>query len=112
MGLADKFSISDRFTFFLCPPELAQYLSCSATTVLVVGVGFDLLCFLGVPFFLFRYISTVDHAAHLGGFAIGILAGEMWKRDQLGARVGPWRVWNSNDGKGREKKWWERLLGR
>jgi membrane associated rhomboid family serine protease len=96
---------STRITIWLLPEDLAQYLSCNASTLLALAIVFEVLS-MTVPF---MRRARVDYVAHLGGYAMGIIGGVLWRRDHGGYGNSASR-WGVNRSK--EPRWYEKILGR
>lgn len=90
---------------WLLPDDLARFLSCDASTLLVLVVIFEVLS-MRVPFLRSR---TTDYVAHLSGYATGVLGGLFWKREH-GGDVHSGSGWGKNRPK--EPRWYEKILGR
>jgi membrane associated rhomboid family serine protease len=87
------------------PEDLAKFLSCNAGTLLALAVVVEILS-MTVPF-LRR--AGIDYVAHLGGYAMGIIGGVLWRRDHGGYGSSASR-WGTNRSK--EPRWYEKFLGR
>jgi rhomboid-like protein len=74
---------SDKFTLILLPPDLREILSASGSTFLAVVVIIE---FIGLMRPL-RIVGSLDHWAHLGGYASGALLGWHWKKRQQEQRM-------------------------
>lgn len=102
-------------TLWPIPEEWRTWLSCEAGHLLYAIVIFEIIS-MTVPF-LNR--GNINHVAHLGGYAMGLLGGLVWNQQHgtnsnadaggggSGGGGGPWGANRSRD-----TRWYEKVLGR